>query len=149
MSPIYNPYIGRQNRPIIKIQRAVSTLVNSDNCGLMPKLSIFHLFGILANMFLYFCSLHSQYLVYCCCCRGFYCLQLFVFVCRRKKISVKSNKIFSTETFLLKTKNMEENLPVLDTQVTKSSLAAYYLSLFRMHSLFFPSHITTQCTVGT
>lgn len=62
MTPIYNPYIGRQNRPIIKIQRAVSTLVNSDNCGLMPaKLSIFHLFGILANMFLYFCSLHSQY----------------------------------------------------------------------------------------
>ena len=93
-------------------------------------------------MFLYFCSLHSQYLVYCCCCRGFYCLQLFVFVCRRKKISVKSNKIFSTETFLLKTKNMEENLPVLDTQVTKSSLAAYYLSLFRMHSLF--SHLTLR-----
>ena len=144
MTPIYNPYIGRQNRPIIKIQRTVSTLVNSDNCGLMPaNLSIFHLFGILANMFQYFCSLHSEYtIVYCCCCRGFYCLQLFVFVCRREKISVKSNKIFSTETILLKTQNIDENLPLLYTQVQKSSLAANYLSMFRMHSLF--PHLTLR-----
>ena len=95
MSPIYNPYIGRQNRPIIKIQRAVSTLVNSDNCGLLPaELLIFYYYGSIpckrVSVLLFFALT-----LYCCCCRGFYCLQLFVFVCRREKIFVKSNKIFS------------------------------------------------------
>ena len=59
-------------------------------------------------------------------------------MCRREKISVKSNKIFSIQTFLNKTELIiEEHLPAIDIEEVKSSLTAYFvLCMFRMHSLF-------------
>ncbi len=82
--------------------------------------------------------------LYCCCCRGFYCLQPFVFVCRREKISVKSNKIFSVHTFFKKTEHiMKEHLSASENLEELFDCIFYCMHVQNAFS-FLSSHITTH-----
>ena len=66
-------------------------------------------------------------------------------MCRREKISVKSNKIFSIQISLKKTEliKVEEHLSAIDIEEVKSSSIAYFIFVQNAFS-FSPSHITTQ-----